>query len=371
MRCGIPLMGERVAPRCTAANSLLLVSVAGGKVTSQTRLKVAVNTLMDLMDILKQLRIDTLICGGISPDVREVLSAETVEIVDNVACTVNELLPALEGGVLRSGFGLRASGQWGFGQAAGAGSCGRGGSRQKGGGEADPKNAGPPRNATVVDCLRCSDRICLSGGNCAPEAVGAFEAASAEARRILDAAADVSLERERQLCRLAELIYFCIEMRYRTVGLAYCVDLQEPAQILSGVLGRFFDVVPVCCKVGGIFQESASGAGPGGPIACNPSGQAMLLNRAETDINVIVGLCVGTDTVFTRASEAPVTTLFVKDKSLANNPIGALYSEYYLRESLSPSHLPSEPSARMAAGEIEAFDVSCGTPHRRGSKEET
>jgi uncharacterized metal-binding protein len=30
-----------------------------------------------------------------------------------------------------------------------------------------------------------------------------------------------------------------------------------------------------------------------------------------------------------------VTTLFVKDRSLANNPIAALYSEYYLRESLA------------------------------------
>jgi len=27
-----------------------------------------------------------------------------------------------------------------------------------------------------------------------------------------------------------------------------------------------------------------------------------------------------------------VTTLFVKDKSLVNNPIGAIYSDYYLNE---------------------------------------
>jgi uncharacterized metal-binding protein len=230
--------------------------------------------------------------------------------------------------------------------------------------------ATPPIRAKAVDCLRCPDRICLSGGNCEPEAARAFEAATAETRRILDAAADISLERERQLCRLAELIYFCIEMRYRTVGLAYCIDLQEPAQILSGVLGRFFDVVPVCCKVGGIFQESASGAGPGGPVACNPAGQAMLLNRAGTDINVMVGLCVGADTVFTRASEAPVTTLFVKDKSLANNPIGALYSEYYLRESLSPSHLPGAIGEGMAVTETGTIDFSRGAPPRRGGSKE-
>jgi uncharacterized metal-binding protein len=65
---------------------------------------------------------------------------------------------------------------------------------------------------------------------------------------------------------------------------------------------------------------------------CNPQGQAAALNHIGTDINVLVGTCMGADCVFSAASEAPVTTLFVKDKSLANNPIGAVYSDYYLNE---------------------------------------
>jgi uncharacterized metal-binding protein len=72
-------------------------------------------------------------------------------------------------------------------------------------------------------------------------------------------------------------------------------------------------------------------------IVCNPLGQATLLNSIGTDLNVVVGLCMGMDSVFTRASNAPVTTLFVKDRSLANNPIGALYSEYYLKEAARSS----------------------------------
>jgi uncharacterized metal-binding protein len=67
-------------------------------------------------------------------------------------------------------------------------------------------------------------------------------------------------------------------------------------------------------------------------IACNPRGQAAELNRRGTEINAIVGLCIGCDVVFTQHSSAPVTTLFVKDRSLANNPVGALYSNYYLTE---------------------------------------
>jgi uncharacterized metal-binding protein len=128
-------------------------------------------------------------------------------------------------------------------------------------------------------------------------------------------------------------------MKYRRVGVAFCFDLIEPAGILVGLLRRFFDVYPVSCKVGGIPVGSYSSEtailsaelGDSG-IACNPIGQAEVLNRLETDINIIVGLCMGIDCLFTQASLSPVTTLFVKDKSLVNNPIGAIYSDYYLNE---------------------------------------
>jgi uncharacterized metal-binding protein len=342
---------------------MLLVSVAGGRVTSQTRLRVPVNNLVDLMGILKRYRLDTLVCGGISPDARESLAAEAVAVVDNVVGSVWELVPAIEEGALKPGYGLSAGGREG-GRKGRTGAAGRTSSR-KGNKAASVDGLD---GAGAVDCLRCRDRICLSGGNCMPGAIPAWETLSDETRKVLDAAADVSLERERQLCRLAELVYFCLGMRYRTLGLAYCLDLQEPARILSGVLRRFFEVVPVCCKVGGVPQESASGA-EGGAVACNPVGQAALLNRAGTDLNVIVGLCIGADTVFTRHSEAPVTTLFVKDRSLANNPIGALYSEYYLRESLLPSQLSGAPSAVGAGGRSPIREVSRAAPDRRGLEE--
>jgi uncharacterized metal-binding protein len=171
--------------------------------------------------------------------------------------------------------------------------------------------------------------------------------------RMLEAATDVSTEEERQLCRLAELVYFCLEMGYRRIGIAFCVDLQEPAEILAGVLGRSFETVGVCCKIGGVPREdsgerteAASDDAGVPPIACNPVAQARILNRAETDLNVIVGLCMGSDCLFTRERESPVTTLFVKDKSLANNPIGAVYSEYYLRESVTTSTSPQPHSGQ-------------------------
>jgi uncharacterized metal-binding protein len=125
--------------------------------------------------------------------------------------------------------------------------------------------------------------------------------------------------------------------------------LTEPAGILTGLLRRFFSVFPVCCKVGGIkvvdpltVSEQPGGNTALSSVACNPAGQAEVLNSLDTDLNIIVGLCVGVDCLFTQASRAPVTTLFVKDKSLVNNPIGAIYSEYYLNE------VPQTPATENA-----------------------
>jgi uncharacterized metal-binding protein len=66
---------------------------------------------------------------------------------------------------------------------------------------------------------------------------------------------------------------------------------------------------------------------------CNPIGQARLLNEAGTELNIVVGLCVGHDSLFFRHSEAPVTVLVAKDRVTGHNPVAALYTShsYYRR----------------------------------------
>jgi len=65
---------------------------------------------------------------------------------------------------------------------------------------------------------------------------------------------------------------------------------------------------------------------------CSPLGQADLLNEAGTDFNIVMGLCVGHDALFCKHSKAPVTTLIAKDRVLAHNPAGALYSRYWRKK---------------------------------------
>ena len=66
---------------------------------------------------------------------------------------------------------------------------------------------------------------------------------------------------------------------------------------------------------------------------CNPVMQALALNEARTDLNLIMGLCVGHDSLFIKYSDALVTSVVTKDRVLGHNPCVALYQydKYYKR----------------------------------------
>ncbi len=341
MVVGVPLLSDRVAPRCTSATHLLLATVARGRISALNVVRVEIEGIVALLEVVRSHGLGTLVCGGIGAGDRALLQSQGIEVIDNVACSSREVAAAIEAGTLRPGFGFQRV------SAEGAGPSGAEGHV--------PVRPGDERAAGEANCLACPDRVCLRGESCAALPTGELAAAPAESERMLEAAADISLERERRLCRIAELVFLCQESGFSRVGIAFCIDLVEATQVLAGVLGRFVEVVPVCCKVGGRLipgpgtGEEAGGLAEGAVVACNPLLQAQLLNEAGTDLNVIVGLCIGVDCVFSRASRAPVTTLFVKDRSLANNPIGAVYSEYYLRECATSGHAHGLGSSQVRA----------------------
>ena len=312
MRYAIQLRGQRVAPRYAAAQTLRLVTLNRGSVTGQKEVPAAGTNWVDQLRLLTAHQVDVLVCGGIDAASRDSIRSAGVTVIDNVACSVDEVLAALAAGTLCRGYGFIDD-------------------------VATPLREGDAAGVET-DCLGCRERVCLDGRSCPLAGPLPDAAPRGDVAGMLDAAADISFEEERLLCRLSELTYFALEMNYRRLGVAFCVELLEPTEILVGVLRRFFDVHAVGCKVGGHRLDGPpdmsgdQGTGAFGGIACNPLGQAAVLNRHGCDLNVAVGLCIGADAVFARASEAPVSTLIVKDRSLAHNPIGALYSEYYLGE---------------------------------------
>ena len=75
---------------------------------------------------------------------------------------------------------------------------------------------------------------------------------------------------------------------------------------------------------------------------CNNIAQAKILNRVKTDLNVLMGLCLGHDALFLKHSKAPVTVLAVKDRVLAHNPLGAIYADHYYERKLASHKRPSK-----------------------------
>jgi len=66
---------------------------------------------------------------------------------------------------------------------------------------------------------------------------------------------------------------------------------------------------------------------------CNPITQAKILNQAKTDFNIMLGLCIGHDSLFLRYIEGLTTVFAVKDRVTGHNPMAALYTScsYYQR----------------------------------------
>lgn len=133
--------------------------------------------------------------------------------------------------------------------------------------------------------------------------------------------------------RVEEVAQFAKRMGYRRLGVAFCTALRSEAAILNTILeNRGFEAVSACCMAGGAPVETVGVGGEeklGGQDAwqtmCNPITQAELLNEAATELNVVVGLCVGHDSLFLKYSKAPCTVLVVKDRVLGHNPVAALY----------------------------------------------
>lgn len=144
--------------------------------------------------------------------------------------------------------------------------------------------------------------------------------------------------------RIKELIEFGKLIHAQKIGIAFCAGMRDEAARIVNVLEKAgFTVTSVLCKCGGVDKTKLNVAKRhkiGNPskfeAGCNPVLQAELLNNAGTDINVIVGLCLGHDMLFTMNSKAPVTTLIVKDRLLGHNPVIALYSNYHKQLIESP-----------------------------------
>jgi len=159
--------------------------------------------------------------------------------------------------------------------------------------------------------------------------------------------------------RVEEIVALAKKLGFRRLGIATCISFVDIARTLSAVLeSHGFEVASVACKNGGVpkeflgVREEEKIRPDTFEAMCNPIAQAELLNRAGCELNIVLGLCVGHDSLFFRRSKGLATTLVAKDRVLAHNPVGALQlaETYYGRiwGPARPATMPSKPAEGRA-----------------------
>ena len=155
--------------------------------------------------------------------------------------------------------------------------------------------------------------------------------------RVTKLSARVEYENYCKMTRVEEIAEFAKKMEFKKLGIATCVGLISEARAAASIFrSHGFEVVGFGCKVGAQRKTSVgvdAECEKVGPNMCNPILQAKLLNAEKTELNVVIGLCVGHDSLFYKYSDALCTTLVTKDRVLGHNPAAALYQikTYYAK----------------------------------------
>jgi uncharacterized metal-binding protein len=205
-------------------------------------------------------------------------------------------------------------------------------------------------------CSRCGVTNCYRREGSFPRACVGETVSDAQKKRLKElykndplvskialSAAEIEGTYYGQLTRVEEIIAFARRIGAQKLGIASCVGLANETKTFVKILDAH-GLKSFCaiCKIGaidktevGISEDMKVQKGSFEAI-CNPVLQAKLLNREKTDLNVVVGLCVGHDSLFIKYSKALVTTLITKDRVLGHNPAAALYTTgFYYKKLLS------------------------------------
>ncbi|MCK9151111.1 DUF1847 domain-containing protein [Methanobacterium alcaliphilum] len=189
-----------------------------------------------------------------------------------------------------------------------------------------------------MKCASCTEKSCRFDKDCTNIKEKVRNSYTNDEIGLMKAAGEVEARYYMQKTRIEEIIIFSKKMNYKKLGLAFCVGLERETYKINKILEKHFKVYSVCCKVCGIDKDEYDidkiQRGSWESL-CNPLAQAEILNKKDTDINIAIGICLGHDMLFSKHSRAPVTTLIVKDRVLAHNPAGAIYSKYYMNKILN------------------------------------
>ncbi len=194
-------------------------------------------------------------------------------------------------------------------------------------------------------CIDCGRKACQKSNEALyPDYCLTKNTSEEQLSRIMDAykeeynnavmiqTAKIQAEYYEKLTRVEETILFAKEMGAKKIGIATCTALLKESITLAKILrAHGFQVFSACCKVGAVDKKDVGIPEEFiklGPNICNPIMQAQILNEEKTDLNIVMGLCVGHDVLFHKYIKGPATTMVVKDRVTGHNPAAPLYTTH-------------------------------------------
>jgi predicted Fe-Mo cluster-binding NifX family protein len=106
VRVAIPRMGETVAPCFEYCATMAIFTIAGRKVVEQIDFPLRSRDPFDRVRLLRDQRVDTLICGGMQDIYEDLVRATGLEVISWVSGSVEDLLDMFLRGRLVPGVGL-------------------------------------------------------------------------------------------------------------------------------------------------------------------------------------------------------------------------------------------------------------------------
>jgi predicted Fe-Mo cluster-binding NifX family protein len=106
MKVAIPTFGPRVSPRFDYAPGLLLINLEDGKVVGSERFSLQAWDRFQRLQKLRELGVQTLICGGIDGNSAQILSDYGIRVIAWVAGEADEAIQFFLEGKLRPGVEL-------------------------------------------------------------------------------------------------------------------------------------------------------------------------------------------------------------------------------------------------------------------------
>lgn len=195
-----------------------------------------------------------------------------------------------------------------------------------------------------LTCESCGNIACYNGGEypdfCLTKNIDRLSLETTLERygedeflaRLMQASAAIDAEGYLKMTRVEETVEFIKRMDFKLVGIASCVSLMKEVRAFCRILDKNEIAYRVAsCKIGrqdksacNIREEDRMKPVDQMEAMCNPLMQAEYLASEGTDFNIVVGLCVGHDVVFNMNSQAPFTSLIVKDRVTCHSPAAPL-----------------------------------------------